>query len=237
MNNNLLEFGGIGQLIATALCDFDINNIHYKKDDVVLFFNDMPINFFYRNLDSLSKSLKSQVSYNEYFLDSILINNAPFNNNFDFLLNDETEKIVKEVEESLVVNNVLLLKYFPVADSIRIKGITNYNIDIINNVVVISSPEFVNNTYYVVEYNRSIICSTYVLDSSDNILPYLKLQIKFCGNSDKNTEDGYIFIPKAALILNPVFNLATNNVSSMRVMFRVLEDKIKPTLSMVQNGL
>ena len=236
MMNNLLEFGGVGQIIATALCDFDINDVHYKKDDVVLFFNDVPINFFYRNLDSLSKSLKSQVSYNEYFLDSVSINEVPLNNNFDFLLNKETEKVVKEVEESLVMNNALLLKYLPIIDSIRIKGVSNYNVSIVNDVAVISSPEFINSTYYVVEYDKTINCSTCVLDSSENTLPYLKLQIKFRGNVDKNTNEGYVFIPKAAVVLNPIFSL-NNNVSSMKVFFRVIDDKIKPTLSVVRNGL
>lgn len=236
MMNNLLEFGGVGQIIATALCDFDINNIHYKKDDVILFFNDVQINFFYRNLDSVSKSLKSQVSYNEYFLDSVSINEVPLNNNFNFLLSKETEKVVKEVEESLAMNNVLLLKHLPIIDSIRIKGISNYNVDVVNDVVVISSSEFVNSTYYTVEYDKTINCSTCVLDNSENTLPYLKLQIKFKGNVDKNTNEGYVFIPKAAAVLNPIFSLS-NNVSSMKVFFRVLDDKIKPTLSVVQNGL
>ena len=46
--NNLLEFGGSGQLIATAICDFSVQDTYFfKKDDIVFDFDNIHINFNY----------------------------------------------------------------------------------------------------------------------------------------------------------------------------------------------
>ena len=79
MNNyNLMEFGGSGNIIATAICDFTCNGYNYKKGDIVLSLPDVSIHFNYGTKTSNANSSRNQVYYSEYYLDNFIVDIAPF---------------------------------------------------------------------------------------------------------------------------------------------------------------
>jgi len=232
-SNNLLEFGGLGQVFITAICDFTIHDKKFKKGDVVFYFDSVNINFTYGHTTSSSVSKREQIYYSEFFLNSFSIDTAPFNFNFDILTDNSTELNVYEVEQSLSMDNRIILKGLPLPDTVRIKNIENFNVEIINDIAIIYSEEFEHMKKYDVVYQKKIDAKNMLLDNATVDIPYLKAQIKFEGNKEKIGNVNYITVPKTALHITPVFNLINDEVSHIRLLFRVLDGESTPMLSVV----
>ena len=233
-NSSLLEFGGSGQLIATAICDFNAGNKTYFKDDIVFYFENANINFSYGHITSHPKNDRSQIYYDQFFLDSFVADILPIDYNFD-ILNESgyKERFVYEVESCLAVDKTIILKDKGISNTIRVEGVNDFEIKNVNDIIVISSDSFVDGCYYNVNYRKNILSNSLVLDNKDLDIPYLRVQIKFEGNKDKETSTNYICIPKTSLHLTPVFNLQDNSVSHIRLMFKVLEGDEKPEILVV----
>lgn len=75
--NNLLEFGSKGKIITFAICDFQLGEQFFKKDDIVFALEDAFINFDYKNKTSISTSKRNNIYYDECFLDSFSIRYVP----------------------------------------------------------------------------------------------------------------------------------------------------------------
>lgn len=237
-NFNLLEFGGTGNLIATAICDFENSGIAYKKGDAVLNLEGVEVRFNYGSNVSDLKGKRNQLHYNEYYLDSFVVDMAPFNLQAQKLFANltETELVIVEHENSLAMMGQLLLINVPLEEHpVVVSGIEHFELVVNNGVAIIKSDEFENGKNYNIYYRRKIKCNTIELDNEDANVPYLKVQIQFTGHSDKNTVVNYFSIEKAALRFTPVFNLKDNAVSYLQLMFKVLEGEDKPKLSMMIN--
>lgn len=235
-NLNLMEFGGTGHLILTAICDFDYNGISYKTGDIVLDLKDSYINFNYGSVVTDIKSSRNQVYYNEYYLDNFVIDVAPLNLQTQQLFSkmSNNKLTIVEKESATAMMGQLLLIQEPDSDGIiSIEGISNYELIINNGVPVIRSAEFQNGQNYDVFYKKTLQCNTLELDNSECDLPYLKAQILFKGNNDKTTSINYFVIEKTALRLTPMFNLRNNSVSHIKLMFKVIDSEHKPTLSVM----
>lgn len=233
--NNLLEFGGKGQIIATALCDFSINDYEYKTGDIVFDFNDVNVSFLYGHTTSQGNNSRTQLFYEEFYLDSLSVDVVPLDKNFRIFCDNKLEKISVYEKESLVsVGKHIFLKQLAKEDSVRIKEVENFEIQNTSEFTIIRSEEFVDDTIYDVYYSKEIISKSIVLDNQEIDIPYLKLQVKFMGNDNKETSENYIIVPKAAMRFTPVFNLQNNSVSHVRLSAKIIEDKeSKPILSVI----
>jgi hypothetical protein len=237
--NNLLEFGGTGDLIATAICDFSFNGIDYKTGDMVLSLTGAGIHFNYGATTSNIKSNRNQVYYNEYYLDSFVVDTAPLNFQMQRLfvsMFNQAIEITEHEQPMSMGGTILLLNNIDSESHINIPGITEFTLVNHNGVSIINSKEFVDGTTYDVYYTRIVEGSLLELDNKDSELPYLKIQIKFNGNQNKNTMSNYFIVDKAALRLTPVFNLKDNAVSHVQIMFKVIDGVEKPKLSVITNG-
>lgn len=233
--NNLLEFGGRGQVIATALCDFSIDNYEYKTGDIVFDFNDVNVSFLYGHTTSQSNNSRTQLFYEEFYLDSLSVDVVPLDRNFKIFCDSKLEKISVYEKESLVsVGKHIFLKQLAKEDSVRINGIKNFDIQNTNEFTIVHSEEFIDDTIYDVYYSKEVISKSIVLDNKEVDIPYLRLQVKFTGNDNKETNENYIIVPKVAMRFTPVFNLQNNSVSHIRLSAKVIEDKeSKPILSVI----
>lgn len=239
MNNNLLEFGGTGDLIATAICDFELNGIFFKQGDIILNLENVGVHFHYNNASSNIASKRNQIYYNEYYLDSFSINVAPFNFQTQKLFSETTQDTfaIIEHERLIAMSGKLLLLGTPSdTTSIKIAGIENFTATTVNGVVVLDSMDLKNENEYDVYYYREIKSNVLNLDNADLDIPYLKIQIVFRGNSDKQNSINYFIVDKAAVRLTPVFNLIDNSVSYIQLFFKVIDSDKKPKLSVMTNG-
>ena len=238
-NFNLLEFGGTGNLIATAICDFENSGIAFKEGDTVLDLEGVGIHFNYGAHTSDLKSSRNQIYYNEYYLDSFVIDMAPFNLQTQRLFANMTEEelVVVEHEVPVAMMKQLLLINTPEENQpITIPGIEQFELVVNNGVAVIRSNEFEDTKKYDVYYGRKLRCNTLELDNENVNIPYLKVQIQFVGNNDKQTITNYFSVEKTSLRFTPVFNLKNNAVSHIQLMFKVVEGDIKPKLSVMIYG-
>jgi hypothetical protein len=227
--SNLLEFGGTGQVIATAICDFSINDkYNYKTGDIVFDFDDIYIKFYYNHKTSQGRDQRTQVFYEEFYLDSLSIDVVPFDDNFKLFCDPLTNTVeIYEVETGIAMNNRLFLHYEALPESIRIPGIQEFTVSNSNGFTIIESAMFIDQNNYKVYYQRQLSSNNIILDNSDVNIPYLKLQIKFKGNNDKQESCNYITIPKSAIRFTPIFNLQNNNVSHVRLAMKVIgNDKV-----------
>lgn len=235
--NGLLEFGSYGTIIATAICDFQIGNHSYTKDDIVFQLTDVPIQLNYANHSADLKARRNEIYYNDSFLDSIAVTASPFklgsNYIFDSLFNSEVE--VVEIEETIPQDGLILPLHAPVEDSIKIESVNNFEI-INNDPCIIRSTEFINNQKINIQYKRTINSLNVELDSSEFDIPYLKLQIKFIGNYDKKSMNSYLIIDKSSMRLTPVMNLTQNGVSNINLYFKVINSNKKPSLAVEKDG-
>jgi hypothetical protein len=194
-----MEFGSAGNLIATAICDFECNGQKYKAGDIVLNLNDVNMHFNYGATTSDAKSSRTQLYYNEYYLDNFIIEMAPFNLQTQKLFaNLTSDKItVIETEQSMAMMGRLLLSKTLKNDGyIKIENIENFDIDTQNDITIISSVDFQDNKYYNIVYETEMDCNTIELDNAALEIPYLKVQINFKGNIDKLPMSNYFFIDK-----------------------------------------
>jgi hypothetical protein len=234
-----MEFGSAGNLIATAICDFECNGQKYKAGDIVLNLNDVSMHFNYGTTTSDAKSSRTQLYYNEYYLDNFIIEMAPFNLQTQKLFaNLTSDKItVIETEQSMAMMGRLLLSKTLKNDGyIKIENIENFDIDTQNDITIISSVDFQDNKYYNIVYETEMDCNTIELDNAALEIPYLKVQINFKGNIDKLPMSNYFFIDKAAVRLTPLFSLQGNTVSHIKLLFKVIYGDSKPKMSVVANG-
>jgi hypothetical protein len=238
-NNNLLEFGGTGDLIASAICDFDLNGLAIMSGNVVLNLENIGVRFHYGLKNSNIKSSRTQVDYNEYYLDSFSIDMAPFNLQAQKLFSKMTESnftVVGHEVATSMANTLLLANGTEDLESIYIPNITEFTKEVINDVVVLKSEQFINQKSYDVYYNRTLQGNVLELDNKDMDIPYLKVQILFKGNSDKKDMINYFIVDKASLRLTPVFNLTNNSVSHIQLFFKVIDSEQKPKMSVMING-
>lgn len=235
MNSNLLEFGGSADLIATAICDFENNGTLYKKGEVILNLFNTPISFQYNTKNVSQTARRNEIYYHEYFLDSCVINTTPFNKQIqDLFSKNSQELIITKTEEGMAMGGMIFLLDEAVEDSfIKVDGVSDINLSKINEASIITSDDFIDETYYNIQYQCKKNVSCMDLDNKDLNIPYLRLQIHFKGNADKETEDSYFIIDKVSMSLTPVFSLVGNKVSHVYLMFKVIDSMNKPILAMV----
>lgn len=231
---NLLEFGGKGSLIATAITDFTVNKKDYKKNEIVFVLNDVNINFHYGEKVNNIKDSRNRVYYSEYYLDSFMVDAVPFDlqifNLFSNGVNIREESIL--ICDSCTATSGIIIpkEEVDINGFIKIDSIDNFLINSNNGVSIISSSEFVDGKTYKIQYYTKKNIFSFVLDNEDLNIPYLKIQINFKGNESKNTSSNYFIIDKTSIRMTPIFNLVDNSVSSVRLLFKVIESDVKPEL-------
>lgn len=236
MSDNLLEFGSSGQLIATAICDFTINDHSYKAGETVLFLDDAFIRLNYSNNTSNARDSRPLLSYDECYLNSINVNFAPFNINTQNIFSTyyKNETVINEIENHVAKDKFVILFHELNTNQITIDGITNFTIIQNEGSTLLYSEDFIDDVRYTVNYQRKVECYSIDLDNKDVNIPYLKLQIKFTGNIDKSTGETYIVVDKASLQTTPVMNFQGKSVAYMNIIFRVINGPSKPRLMVIQ---
>ena len=238
-SSNLIEFGGSGDLIATAICDFNLGDELIKEGQVVLNLEGVGVRFHYSVINSNIKSDRNQIYYNEHYLDSFSIDIAPFDLQTQKLFSKITSSTftITEYESAIVMAGSILLAKMPSdLNTIYIPGISEFTTETMHGIAVIKSPEFVEQQTYKIYYTRELSGNTLELDNVDMDIPYLKVQILFKGNNNKESAVNYFVVEKAALRLTPVFNLIDNAVSYIQLFFKVIDGEQKPKMSVMING-
>lgn len=232
MMNNLMEFGSASTLIATAICDFESGKTSYKKGDVVFKLEDVIIKFNYGGKEVDIKTKRNNLYYSDSNLDSFTIQTSPFNLASQQLFGQLFEKEVEliEAENATSVDGIIILNGLPRSDTIQVKDVKEFEIMESEGICILRSLEFENNKTYTVFYKKKINSTSITLDNIDLNIPYLKIQIGMIGNNDKQTEQTYLIIEKAAVRLTPVINLGEKNVSNVQLYFKVIDGENKPIL-------
>lgn len=235
MNNNLLEFSGSVDLIATAICDFDTPTRHFKKDDVVLDLKNVNAQMTLANKSAKAISEKVDLDYAALHLRSMQVSLVPLNQQLCDLLGAKVEQFRIVYTEKVVCGmpEMLLLNDFVVdVDSIRVRDVNDFSV--VSNdelkVTSLKSTNFVEGEYYDVQYSKNIVGSPIALDTFDADIPYLSIQLSVIGNIDKITDSCYILIDKVSVHFTPVLYFTPNSVTHCTLLFNIIDGNKKPLL-------
>ena len=227
MNNNLLEFSGSVDLIATAICDFDTPTRHFKKDDVVLDLKNVNAQMTLANKSAKAISEKVDLDYAALHLCSMQVSLVPLNQQLCDLLGAKVEQFRIVYTEKVVcgMSEMLLLNDFVVdVDSIRVRDVNDFSV--VSNdelkVTSLKSTNFVEGEYYDVQYSKNIVGSPIALDTFDADIPYLSIQLSVIGNIDKITDSCYILIDKASVHFTPVLYFTPHSVTHCTLLFNII---------------
>lgn len=229
--DNLLEFGSNVNIDFIAICDFKTNNHSYEKDEIVISLNDVYATLYYNARTTNNVSRYTELYYSDYTLAGININNVPLTQQFyDLFSNEKLSNIQITRKKSYPVfgNTIYILDKNVIEDTIKVKDIEEYTINKNEGGYYIQSEEFNDGEEYIISYN--ILCDghSFNLYSANVDIPYLKMQLRFLGNEDKQDTNGYLIIDKSALIYQPNIEFTSNHVASCNLRCVVVDPKDNP---------
>lgn len=233
--NNLLELGGSVDLIATAICDFNTPTKSYKEGDIVLNLTGLDIQLITSDRSHRAASKKVDLEHATLNISSLHANYVPMEKQlYDLLGNayQDFDVVKSEVVPCVIDGLLMLTEYVDNKDSIRIFGIENYTIEVDSDkqITTIYSEDIFSESFYNVQYSKTITKSSITLDSFDVDIPYLKIQLKINGNIDKKTSESYLFVEKVCLHFIPVLQFTSNGVTHCTLRFNVIDSENKPQL-------
>ena len=236
-NSSLLEFGGTGDLIATAICDFDTPTKSFKTGDVVLNLVGTNIQIFTSSSTKRANTNKLVLEHTNVTVSGLQCTHIPIDNQiYNIFGYSEEEFTVTESENiyCFVEGSLMLNEYIEDTESIRISNIDDYLVtnDNAMRITTITSKDFKQGNSYLVWYSKKISKPFIKLDSYEADIPYLKIQISITGNLDKNTSKSYLFVEKTRLHFMPYVNLNDSSMTHCNLLFSVIDDDIKPKLVM-----
>lgn len=234
-NNNLLELGGSVDLIATAICDFDTPTKHYKEGDIVLNLEDLDVQVITSDRSHRSTSKKLDLDYGTLTVTSLQSSYVPMEKQLYELLGNKAVKFTITKQEWLpcvTEGTIMVTNYVEDPNSIRVNDLSSFRVENRDDIKVtfIHSDEIKLDKFYRVQYNQIISKFSITLDSFEADIPYLKLQLRICGNVDKDGSEGYIFIEKARLHFVPILQFTSSGVTHCTLRFNVIDSEVKPQL-------
>lgn len=233
--NNLFEIGGQVNVIATAIVDFKTPQKEYKKDQVVFVLNDVNFSSNYSNKAIFARDEHTQLKYAYYTLNSLHFQNVPLTSELYSLFASDNKELVdiRSTETIVCVQNGYLL---PITqnkinyESVQIDEVNNFNISTKNDIAILESDQFIAGNSYTVSFTYSKECHVIELGNMDHNIPYLKLQIQFTGNSDKQDLAGYLVIDKVHIAFTPILNFVKDGVSYCSLNMTVIQSDRLPRL-------
>lgn len=234
-NYNLIEFGDTGNLIATAICDFNTPTKSFKKGDIVLNLQNIKTSIYTNNKTKRADSQRLDLEYTDMNISGLQCTHVPIDYQIYTIFGEEEKDFNIVYSEEICCfadGSLLLTEYVPLFETIRIEGIEDFSID--NNedmqMTIVNSNNFISGCFYKIQYEKNVKKPFLKLDTQDADIPYLKLQLQIIGNLDKETNDSYLFIEKVRLHFTPSLNLQENSVSHCTLLFSVIDSDIKPQL-------
>lgn len=232
MSYKLIEFGGQATVILRAVTDFEVNNVFYKKDDVVFLLRDVNLDFTYNEKYSDTKvGHKNLLFYDERAINNIVIEQASLTSEYLQLF---CKKIVEpyyksNIEKVNFRDKTAYLTKTISTDSIYIidKGQSRISYDSEYNSITLTDMELEDGEYTII-YKEKLNEDNYDINNSCSI-PYLSMEIICEGNIDKERGNCYITVPKVSLLNRPDFTL-TNQITIQNLTFKVIHDAIQVTL-------
>ena len=234
-NYNLIEFGDTGNLIATAICDFNTPTKSFKKGDIVLNLQNVRTSIYTNNKTKRADSQRLNLEYTDMSISGLQCTHIPIDYQIYTIFGEEEKdfNIVCSEDISCFMNGSLLLtEYVPLFETIKINEMEDFEVDDKQDMqmTIIKSDNFTAGKVYRIQYEKSIKKPFLKLDTKDADIPYLKLQLQIVGNLDKETNESYLFIDKVRLHFTPSLNLQESSVSHCTLLFSVIDSDIKPQL-------
>lgn len=229
MAYKLLEFGGNANVILRANIDMEINDIQYKKDDIILFLENVDLDFQYNEkMNDKKVASQNQLSYFSRHINTINISNISLTTNYIEIFGEKkTDSFDRTViEETTITNKKWYSLQRPSKNTIFILDNSSYEIDINKeyNEITILTDEEIEDGNYTIAYYTKVNSPTYDINNIES-LPYMSMEIIGVGNIDKNNGNIYIKIPKVNLINRPDYSLS-NSITAQDLAFKVIQDTI-----------
>lgn len=233
--SNLLEFGGKANVILRAICDFDVNDYHYEKDDVVFCFEEVDVRFTYNEIiKDKTVAGHNLMAYDERKLNAMLISSTPLTTDFIELFatktNDTFERPV--IEKIAIADNKFYPSYIPSNEWIFITGVgqrTFTNEAIGNNesllectILSAEADELLTGEYQCI-YDTKVNKPKFDINNNYT-LPYFKVQIIGTGNVDKQTSYVYFEIPRVSLLTKPEYSM-DRTITAQDLSFKIIGDR------------
>lgn len=239
--DNLLEFGSNVDIDFIAICDFETKNKAYKKNDIVLSLRDVYATLYYHARTTNNVSRYTELYYSDYSLGGMTLSGVPLNKYFYDLFSAEklNNIVIRKKEKDIALGKtVYIVDTNVVVDSAMVEGMepSTYEVHYQEGGAYITSQSFVDGQEYVVQFDSIYNGHSFNMYSADAEVPYLKMQIKFLGNEDKDTAEGYLIIDKASLVYQPNVNFTKEHVASCDLRCVVVDAKECPPKLVVIDG-
>lgn len=234
--SNLLEFGGKANVILRAICDFEVNDEKYKKDDVVFCFEDVDLRFTYNEI-AKDKTVGGYniMAYDERKLNAMIIDSTPLTTEFIelFATRVKTQFARPVIEEIAIAEDKFYPAEKPMTNKIYITGIGQRTfsiepLDALGDKVECSlisegaEDGMLTGEYYCI-YDTLVDKPTYDINNNYT-LPYFKAQIVGVGNVDKETSYAFFEIPRVSLLTRPDYSM-NRTITAQTLHFKIISDR------------
>lgn len=233
MSYNLMEFGGQATVILRAITDFAVNDLEYKKDDVVFLLDGVNLDFSYsEKMSDVQVGQKNKLFYDERHINTITIEEAALTSEYLqlFCVKVENTYTRSHIEKLLITDNEMFLAREITEDEIYIVDHGKYKVSIdkeYNSATLNTEKPFLDGEYTVL-YREKLEQNSYDINNNSSI-PYLSMEIIGKGNKDKEDGNIYFFVPKVSLLNRPDFSLV-GQVTTQVLTFKVIHDTIKVSI-------
>lgn len=236
MAKELIEFGGQANVILRANIDFTVNDIEYKKDDIILYLEDVNLDFTYNETIS-DKTVNSRnlLAFDIRKLNAVRISSNPLTMQYVELFGEKVKDnfTYSVVEDTEIQDN----KFYPTKPiatgekSIYIMNVGNYGVeyDAESGEATINIEEDIDGVQEQInlEGTYTIVYKTLVDNPAFNInnnytLPYFSMEVNGIGNINKVDGNINIFIPAVSLLTRPDYSLS-NTITYQSLDFKIID--------------
>lgn len=233
MDKQLLEFSSATNVILRAASDFRVNDLEYKKGDVVLFLEDVDVSFTYNeNIKDKTVGGRNLMAYDVRKLNAVLIASNPLTlqyvNIFAKKVEDSFTRTV--IEDTYIEEDKTFIPIENIVDNTEIFingiGAVGYTRNENDNSIIlnISEEEEFAAGEYLVMYKTLTEKPCYDVNNNYTI-PYLTMEITGQGNVDKVDGNVYINIPRVSLLTRPDYSLGSG-ITMQDLAFKIIDDEI-----------
>ena len=214
-------------VIIRCGCDFEINNIEYKKGQPVCILQDIETEFTYNTIENAATRGPQVLNYSaEAELVNIKLKEVPFNNMLHNLIFGAAQQTVDLPKAYLGTskNGRIAIPYAgPIKDII----VQNMEYEIVP--FTLEEGNIINGLedgHYLISYRVPLHKST-KLDTKPKRIPYFTIETVANGNEFDNKRKSmlqYIHINKAALRLDPFF-IFNDSINNFDLDFTIIKDE------------
>ena len=224
MENIVLS--GQPSIIIKCGCDFEVNNIKFKEDQVIACITDCNVDFAYTAANRSARQGAGLLNYSESVeLSEITISSVPFNKMLSTIIFGSNNSVVNKpclIQAKSDSDGKIALSGRNISN-VQVMSLDYEPIDFtIDNDIVTVEPNKIYRIYY----------KTMMLEGMSNktmptSLPYFKIESVSKGNSIGETREPVtqiIKIRRAALQLDPFFRF-NNGIDKFDLIFKIIKDK------------